>query len=252
MSSSKRLLLCIPGFGLPKLDQKLAMLKSNLALIQATKPDSLHINLKMFFYSVKEYTAEWFEDLPGIDHKDIQVEAGVIGQFMYKYVTPDSVSEYDYIMFLMDDILLPDNFDISQFITIYDNNGLDIISPSLSTASARVVHKIMKNVPENVKKNTPLRVTTFCEFFCYLMTKESYTKYYAFLDERSKWLWGVDVVLYTNGMTMGILDSYAMRHTFLGGSNSSEARCEAQHVCQKFKSSRNEHVLETRSIETNG
>jgi hypothetical protein len=248
MSSSKRLLLCVPGFGLPKLPEKLAMLQKNLALIHASKPATLHITLKMFFYSVKDYKPEWFEDLPGIDEHDIQVEAGVIGQFIYKYVTPDVVNEYDYILFIMDDILLPDNFDISQFMTIYENNGLDILSPSLNTASARVVHKIMKNDPENVKKNTPLRVTTFCEFFCYLMSKASYTKYYAFLDERSKWLWGVDVVLYSNGMTMGILDLYAMRHTYLGGSNGSEARCEAQHVCQKFKSSRNEHVLETRSV----
>jgi hypothetical protein len=194
----KKILVIIPGIGEPYFDVKENLLYKNINIIKNTFLGK--VDFKIFNYSNNKTS------LPFSFIK----KKGIIGEYLYKDITPDLIKGYDYVMILLDDIELTEGYNIDNMIFMLEQLSLDIISPSL-TQDSKYTWEFML---ENNDYNNKLRIVNFCECFCYLMTQESYIKYYSLLDEKTYWLWGIDMILYNMGFKIGIYNEYKIIHHF--------------------------------------
>lgn len=197
-----KLLVVIPGFGPPHQDTKQRILQQNLQRIRTTYPG--YITVKMFNYGKTPYHLQ----IPDITIQE-HMEPGYIGQFLYNYVTPAIVQEYDHVIVLLDDIELSETVNIHQILQNLNYHSLDVISPSLTKDSPSAHPSMMESVG-----TATIRRVYFIEFFCYIMTPSAYTKWYSLLNKQSVWMWGVDLAMHLHGITMGIVDNVTMKHHF--------------------------------------
>jgi hypothetical protein len=200
------LLITIPGIGGDNFDLKQNILKDNIDKISKTFGGK--VDVLIFNYSFDDFEA-YFNDF------DIIKKSGIVGEYLYKYVNPNKI-EYDFYLIMLDDIILSENFNTDYFVDLYNKYNLDIITPSL-TKDSKFSHKFML---ENDEFKGKLRIVNFCECFFYLMNRESYIKYHKILDEKTYWLWGIDLCLDKLGFKMGLHNDYKIKHLYKGVSYS--------------------------------
>jgi hypothetical protein len=217
-----RLLVIIPGFGPGQIELKQRILAQNLERIRRTYSGT--VTIQVFNYG----------DIScGVPDVTEIFQRGYVGQFLFRYVKPQLVTAYDNIIVLLDDIELDESFHTDEMITNLTTHSLDILSPAL-TPTSKFSHKTMLQQTSNPGF---IRETTFVEFFCYVMTPSSYAKWHAMMDERSAWLWGIDVGLYNNGFKLGIYDGVTIHHHIKGDSYTSNApspQVELRHNTLRF------------------
>lgn len=197
-----KILVTIPGIGNSNFNEKKEFLKRNKNIIQSTF--SGDVDFLIFNYSDND-----FSDIDGIK---VIKEKGIIGEFIFKYLKPETLGSYDYIILIMDDVLLSDNINIDKMIEVYKNNNLNILSPAL-TNDSETFHRFM--IKDEYYKEC-LRITNFSEFFFYLMDIKSYERYYKTYDEKTYWTWGIDMCISLLGLKIGILNHYTVKHFFKG------------------------------------
>jgi hypothetical protein len=201
-----KLLVCIPGMGDGHFEDKKFFFKENINKIKNTF--SGDIDFLIINYSDNDYSDIKMENLSII--KDV----GIIGQFILEYLNPSKISNYDYIIIMLDDILLSDNFDVDFLIYIYNKYNLNIISPSL-TKDSKFSYTFMLENENNINE---LRIVNFCEYFFYLMDLKSFNNYYNIIDDKTYWMWGIDLCLYNNGFRMGIVNDIKIKHFYISES----------------------------------
>jgi hypothetical protein len=199
-----KLLVTIPGIGDNHFEEKKIFLKKNIDIIKSTFNGD--IDFLLFNYSNNDFN----------DFENIKVvkESGIIGQYIFNYLNPKYLTDYDYIILMLDDILLSENFSIDYLIKLYKENNLNIISPSLTKDSKFSDGFMLEN---NIYKES-LRIVNFCEYFFYLMDFNSYNRYWNLFDDKTYWLWGIDLCLDKQGFKMGIFNDFKIKHFYISES----------------------------------
>lgn len=202
------LFVVIPGFGAPNVATKLQILQQNLNLI--TSHPWTRLKITICVYDDTEFP-EWV-----INHPHIQIirEKGIVAEFLIRHANPQIIpDEYDLFMGLMDDILLGAPFPWTQVLTWMDDFKLDIISPSLTQDSKHVYKYMLQDTAS--QPHYTLRITRVCEFFCYIMPRSSFNRYYQHLDAKNPWLWGLDIILERRlHMRVAMMNTVVMKHFF--------------------------------------
>lgn len=205
--------LFLLAFGEPHIEKKKQILLRNLNVLKKIK-DTYSLTLYIFLYSIEKESI--FTDIDFttyVEHIHIHVEKGILGQFIYKYIS-QSYHDYDYSLFFLDDIEFPKDFHLTKMIDIYHQERVDILGLPLTTESF-THHKIMK-----VVKNNMFRETNFIELFVYLFSKENCSKYIQLFDNDTRWCWGIDLILSPCGLRLGLYDGFPVKHYFNGVSYS--------------------------------
>lgn len=89
---------------------------------------------------------------------------GVIGQNLYRFVTPEVAVAYDYVIILYDDIEISKDVDFSVVYKNYLAYNIDIFSLSLSTDS-KFSHEIMLQESDS----NQIRMLNMLEIFFFLL-----------------------------------------------------------------------------------
>jgi len=205
-------LLVIPGYGGKEWDKKSEYITQSINIIKKTAPENSIFTIKIFNYdsSPNNFNFDNYEEI---------IKPGILGEFIYNYIKPEMVKKYDYIIMMLDDIILQDNFNLNDALTILNLYKLDLISPSLTLDSVHT-HKETLVDSENINNNKIGRICNFVEFFLYIMPSKSYEKYFKLFHENTKWMWGIDYCMDCL-MKMCILDNMNMKHC-LSSYNSTE------------------------------
>lgn len=204
-----KLLVTIPGIGDSHFEEKKIFLKNNIDIIK--RKFTGDIDFLLFNYSNND-----FSDFEYLENIKIVKKSGIIGQFIFNDLKPDDLKDYDYIILMIDDVELSDNLNIENMIKIYNNNKLDILSPSLTKDSKFSHNGFML---ENERFEGNLRIVNFCEYFFYIMNIESYSKYWNLFDEKTYWTWGIDFCLDIQRFKMGIINDYKIKHHYSNSYN---------------------------------
>jgi 3,5-epimerase/4-reductase len=197
-------LLVIPGYGGKEWKQKSDYINSSINKLKTTAPENSKFTIKIFNYdsSPNNFNFGEFEE---------KKEPGILGEFIYKYIKPDLVKKFDYVILMLDDIILQDNFNLTKALHILKSNNLDLISPSLTTDSIHSHIETLIDSDYKNNKNKIGRVCNFIEFFLYIIPSTSYEKYYSLFNQNTKWMWGMDFCM-DNLLKMCILDNMNMKH----------------------------------------
>ncbi len=202
------LFVVIPGFGGPNVATKLQILEKNVGLIM-THPWK-RILIKICVYDDSELP-EWVTNHP---HIQVIREKGIVAEFLIRHANPQNMpEEFDLFMGIMDDILLGTPFPWHTILGWMEDFQLDIISPSLTHDSKHVYRYMLQDMASQPPYT--LRMTRVCEFFCYIMPRDSFTRYYQHLDVNNPWLWGLDIILERHlNMRVGMMNTILMKHFF--------------------------------------
>ncbi len=196
------------GFGQPFLDKKIAILKKNLQVLQNIKKH-YDIDLYIYIYSTEHGNIlNSIDFTPYVNNVFIKVEKGIIGEFIYKYVS-NLYKLYDYIMLFLDDIEFSPIMDIQTVLKVYELEQLDILGFPL-TRDSPTNHLFMYTLDEPFT----YRETNFIEFFSYFISQRNFPKYLQFYNKFTRWCWGIDISLHPKGLRLGILELYPIRHYF--------------------------------------
>ena len=205
-------LLVIPGYGGKEWITKSDCINQSINKIKQTAPENSIFTIKIFNYdsSPNNFNFGDFEET---------IKPGILGEFIYNYIKPALVENYDYIILMLDDIILQDNFNLKEALVILNLYNLDLISPSLTVDSVHTHRETLVDL-HNANNSKIGRICNFVEFFLYIIPAKSYHKYFKFFHENTKWMWGID---YCMGclMKMCILDNMNMKH-YLSSYNSIE------------------------------
>jgi hypothetical protein len=140
---------------------------------------------------------------------------GFPGQFLFNHVKPVSVSSFDYVMLILDDIELSSEFNMDRIVRNLDGHNLDVLSPMISSSSKSFWNYMVQ--PADCGQDIIRRVKAI-EFFCYIFSRRSYAKYHCLLDEETAWMWGIDFAMHKHGIEMGMLEGVTMLHHIKGES----------------------------------
>jgi hypothetical protein len=236
-AATLKLDVVIPAIGEPHFDDKLELLRNNVRALTRCS-NSIVVSIHCFLYTA---SATALQRLLGVltdavppERIVLHMEPGYLGCFIYRYIQPASMQQrFDYIMFMLDDIELPADFDVAEWIACYTRYELDVLSPSVAAGSPS--QDIMKKRVD--VDAAEMRDVDFCEFFCYLMTPAAYATYYTLLDENTRTLWGVDLLMHARGLRMGIHNNVEMVHRYTrqgtGGYSLADAEEEMRALLQK-------------------
>ena len=220
-----RVLVIVPGFGSPNVEQKRRIITSNLDLIKSTSPSTWTFEVHVHIY----------DQSPPIPNAENHYAPGIVGQFIKKHM-PLSGHEslaYDAILIFLDDVELQPSFNMYEAINIQKELGIDIISPTL-TADSPTPYPYMRQHYTNYDK-TSIRVTFGCEMFCYLMTPAAFATWTSHLDPENPWLWGMDLLLTLKfNMKVAMLPFMTAKHHFQSLSYSSFPHMNPYDQCTKY------------------
>lgn len=232
---NKRLLVIIPGFGDPKWDEKVDILRKNMDAIE--RPWVWSVD-----YIICQYTPVSIRKLPNdlISKPNVRVIecSGVLGNNILKHVPPTIVKNgnYNHVMILLDDVLIDKKtIHWEQMIIMQSKLEFDIISPTL--AKREMSHWEYMSIPltQLPDKELIIRIMRRCELFCYLMTPKSYGIWYSHLDIENPWLWGMDLILNTCfGLRIGMFQQMKMHHMY--SNHTSESSDERRKEIVKYLS----------------
>ena len=202
----------IPGFGQPHLEEKLRILKTNLCKLAAFPGARVDVTLCVYDDSDVDpvVSALLAEFAPRLCIHVVR-EPGIVGQFLLRHAPPAKTSQYNYVMLLLDDVELQEDWDWGTVLRLKKQFHLNIVSPSL-TPSSNYQYEYMRTIPSSP---CSLKLAAAAEMFCYFMDSESYAAYYKYLDAANPWLWGIDLVLHKHaGFHIGLLNHVTMHHHY--------------------------------------
>ena len=136
-------LLVIPGYGGKEYDKKSDFINQSINKIKQTAPTNSIFTIKIFNYdsSPNNFKFGEFEEI---------IKPGILGEYIYNYIQPEMVEKYDYVIMMLDDIILQDNFNLNDALTILNLYNLDLISPSLTLDS---VHTHKESLVDSTEKS---------------------------------------------------------------------------------------------------
>lgn len=233
MTTDNKILVVICGIGNPGVSTKIKSCISNIKILEKTLPTKYKnkIDFKIFCYD--NTIKNEFEKFRNCE---VIKQNGIVGEFIFRNLNPSLLVGYDYLILMLDDIELVDDFNLKKLISIQSKHMFDILSPS-ATISSKLTFPFMKKRLDKIYKNKVLSVN-FLEFFFYmfdLKNMNSYSKWYSLFDKNTRWMWGIDLLLHkVLKFKLGIVNNMSFIHTKLGGSNNKSAYREISHLEKKF------------------
>jgi hypothetical protein len=207
----------VPGFGPPRIDDKLTWLRANLERFAESRgPWTVRVSIFCYAHEPLSATA-----LPAITDVSVEIthEPGIVFQYLRKHITPETVdANAAFVFFLLDDIRLPGNFSLQKAIDIYARVNCDLLEAAL-TPESPTPWDIMRQDPEVLRRGLEGRRTNFAEFFATLMSAAAYRRYYSTcLTDDTAWGWGIDQMLDSLGFRLFLWDACPVAHQIKGGS----------------------------------
>lgn len=222
-----KLLVLVPGIGEPHWDTKVGFLANNHRAILASLPDDMELH-----YLILQYTEGRtipMETLAPLAASRVSVveHAGLLGENLHRFATPELVARFDYVLMMLDDIEFHVSVPWADLLHVLENPAYGtprIVSPCLkdkhSTAWDYMLHNTSITEPTVICRNK-------CEFFVYFMRADAYARYYAFIDPANPFLWGMDFILKTvMGLPPAILNHWVIIHHYRGTSPASKRAME--------------------------
>jgi hypothetical protein len=134
------------------------------------------------------------------------------------------ISSYDYILFVLDDVLLL-NVDIHKMIEIKKKYNIEILSTKILNSS----HGYMNYF-------TGLTINNFVEVYLLLLTPTDFYKFCSIHTIENKWMWGPDLLFGYYKIRAGVINTYVSEHVLPSKSNNIEAdQCMSNYLLKHTK-----------------
>jgi len=143
------------------------------------------------------------------------------------------ISSYDYILYIMDDILIND-LDIREFIDIKNKYEISFLSP-----------KVLDSTYEYMRKyDNVLGFSKRIEIYCLLFNKDDFNKFMEINDIENPHTWGIDLLLGYFNIKSAIYYKFVVTHMLPSTTNGIQATYEMNKYLAKHGFSNAMQVLQ--------
>ena len=208
-----RLLYYIACIGNPDLDIKTEILISNLKYIY----DDIQCKFDVFIncYETNEGT---YNNLQGIvnglgfiDNCYVYVKKGVLTELFLTNPHNKLVDNYDYIMFIMDDVKIFD-MKLREMIRIKELLGISVVSPKIINSTYTYMHI-----------HNDVTINNFLEIYLILLTPSDFNRFIGLYTIENRWMWGIDLLFGHYNIKAGIVNKFLAIHSLPSKSNHIDA-----------------------------
>ena len=185
------------------LDKKLDILSKNLNHIYKNINCKFDIVINCYnsFDIIKNFIAQF--DFIGI--KYIYNKKGVLTELFLTNPHNASLSNYDYILFMLDDVEIQD-MNLNNMINIKEKCGIEILSPKVINSS----HPFM-----NAYDSNTLTINNALEVYCLLMKHKDFLRFISIHTIENKWMWGADFLFGFFNIKAGVYNRASVKHMLL-------------------------------------
>lgn len=216
--STRCCVLVIPGFGVPHIRKKQEWLYMNVYKIRQSLPSSWWLYIIVSCYSGDAASHVFcLGHLPRYPKTRwiIRFVPDILGRFLRTQLDPSCLRSFcgtasiAMVMILLDDVEIVGEFDADRAHRTLLQEDLHILSPTLDRRSVSC-HKFMFRLWSTAAST--FRRTNYAELFFYIMTFRGYTRWHALLDPDTRFLWGIDMILFPMGVRIGVSEELMVRH----------------------------------------
>ena len=200
----------VGGIGEPKINFKKNLLLKNLEKIYNSNKQNYDIFINTYS---NDFNIDFLKNIDYIDKIFFHRKSpSHLTQLWHSNNDLDKLKNYDYIIFVLDDIELV-KFNLLHMIDLINEYKIDILSPKINNAT----HEYMKL--NNYKNH--ISFTNCLEIFNFVSTPKGFFKYYQMLDKDNENIWGVDLFFGYYKIKTGIIWLYESNHLYKGPSKKS-------------------------------
>ena len=197
----------LAAIGNPNFDIKMIFLKHNLEYLQ-----QFYKSFDIFINCYDESPIESYVNnilFPFLTNIYIIRKPGVLSQLWINNPKHYLLSEYDYILFILDDILIK-TFHIPRLIKMKVNQKLQFISPKVEKSTWSYMKKKYSNIFVRTKR---------LEIFCFLLNYEDFIQFIDLNTLNNFNIWGVDYIMSYKNISCGISTKDIVCHSLPSHSN---------------------------------
>jgi len=206
-----KLLYYLAAIGNNNLEIKHKILLDNLNYIYNNINEKFSISIN--FYTISETIKESLKNLYFLENIYIYEKEGVLTELFLTNPNNKTISLYDYILFVFDDIKII-NLDIKTMVEIKNKYNVEILSIKIKNST----HNFMNMYPENY-----LTFNNYLEIYLLFLTPIDFEKFCSIHTIENKWMWGVDFLYGYYQINTAVIHKYIAYHELKNKSNYLEA-----------------------------
>ncbi|KAI9143632.1 hypothetical protein BKA69DRAFT_1173517 [Paraphysoderma sedebokerense] len=208
----------------PPLSRKLALVaipvglkaKDNVAKLikQINTTDPLDNN-PYFSFMFFHYDDSSWQDFPNYD-RIVSIRSLNQSKFWFakRFLQPETVQNYDYIVLWDDDIALSDSFDLADLLKYLKKYHIHFAQPALTSGTS---HNPQRNLVKHHENEEQGRFTNFVEIMVPIVSTSAWSCAWRLIPYDVKSAWGLDYMWYPACASQGfcrfaVLDKYTIVH----------------------------------------
>jgi hypothetical protein len=209
-----RLLYYIACIGNPDLGIKTEILISNLKYIYADIQCKFDVCINLYETDEIKYAIliGILTRLDFINHYYVYAKVGVLTEVFLTNPHNKLVDNYDYIMFIMDDVKIFD-MKLREMIRIKELLKIAVISP-----------KIINSTYNYMYIHNDVTINNFLEIYLLLLSPSDFNRFIGLYTIDNKWMWGIDILFGHFNIKAGLVNKFTAIHMLPSKSNKSDAQ----------------------------
>ena len=202
VSTKYKILYYLAAIGNPFIEKKVDILNHNLNYIH----NNINIDFDIIVNSyelddnINNLIYNTIKKNTFINEVNIYKLKGVLVELFKTNPHNATIPNYDYILFILDDIKLI-NMDILEMIRIKNKYNIQILSPKI-TGSTHPFMTMYKNITIN----------NFLEVYCLLLNPDDFSIFCSIYTIENKWMWGVDHLFGFYKIRAGLVNKFIANH----------------------------------------
>lgn len=207
MKEKKEFIYYLAAIGNPNFYEKIKFLNHNLNYLNAYY-DKFDIFINCYDDSpIEQYINNKL--FPFLDNIIISKKPGMLSELWINNPKHDLLKNYNYILFILDDIML-DNCCIPRLIEIKKSQNLQFISPIVKKATWEYMKNTYKNYFIKTKR---------LEIFCFLLTYTDFETFVSLNTIENCNAWGIDYIMSYKNISCGLSTNDVVTHKLPSKSN---------------------------------
>ena len=198
-----RFVYYLAAIGHRGLDVKLNILAKNLHYIYSLLNTNFDIVVNC--YNSEDVVYNFVQQFNFLNTKMFHNKPGVLTELFLTNPHNASLSKYDYILFMLDDVEIQE-LNLRDMINIKEKYKLEILSPKVINST----HPFMNTYAPNM-----LTINNALEVYCLLLKYKDFQRFLSIHTIENKWMWGADFLFGYFNIKAGVYHNSSVKHMLL-------------------------------------
>ena len=198
-----RFVYYLAAIGHRGLEVKLNILAKNLNYIYSQLNTNFDIVVNC--YNSEDVVYNFVQQFTFLNKKMFHNKPGVLTELFLTNPHNASLSNYDYILFMLDDVEIQD-LSLKEMFNIKEKYNIDILSPKVINST----HAFMNSYASH-----NLTINNALEVYCLLLKYKDFQRFLSIHTIENKWMWGVDFLFGHFNIKVGVYNRSSVKHMLL-------------------------------------